>query len=550
MASFVGECARSGRWARGLLAVQSHLSCADKLLLGTCAKLAATTARHHWQSALVLLHHCAAAPAVLLGETLDIVSRQPSLPTAEYVRVVQHILTAQHVSNADSNRATQDIFLRATKWVDLPVAEAFLQALPSPSTACKERMARLRSLSLQAAEEVAMHFPSGGPSLPSRSVRPLRDSSRRKLSPQEERVRQRFLRLRAQQLQQSRESIEQAEAVAAFEPLPMWWTVATLLRLAARNRPTPKTGSSSHLSPSWRVALAVLGHQPFLSGLILPYIRCVGLHAPHAWGIALQHLTETASAEQRSSHRLALLWLSSRGNCVAAAAALDGSEGVWGEELLSRGALPPKDFYAIFPAVTTRPPHRLPDASLQSVSAALASGVRLDAIQLSPVAKALAASGWWREALELFYRFPNAEFQRQAVRAYTCASGGEVAEHPAVTRVGNSKIVTVPSLDHFIALLTQREGRRLPPPSTYCMVALVSAAGGWSEALAVLRSCIRAGGQCNPHVLSTAMNHRPPRAEIETLVRSYPAACNNGVRQRLSSEFRIRCAPPCNEVGE
>lgn len=695
VASFALECAAAGRWARGMLALQPSLPSSDPRIRHAAIALAAVAAPHDPTAAagLLLLGSYSVGDTALVGEALSALARQPAVNDDAFLALAAPLLgqaAATTTAGAIGGRGDEDdegepspagqLFLSATAWKGADTAATLAGPLAESDTACRSRLALLQRWRREDAAAYAFYFGSGscssGCGLPPSGVQLAanrQEAARRRAAtrhhgPRDLRETARLQEARHRAAAASARAEEQRLLVGAFDRLPSWWSVAALLRLAVRP-PSGEavagaaaegsllhlldgeeeeggdgdgiSGGRGALCVSWRSALAILGDQPLLPEMELPYVRCIGLCAPQLWAEALERLgplpptaTPTTAAEAidpsgvTEGRRRARLWLASRGGPSAAAemvrqyiqeaeeveaqqgraiasTAQDPSSSSppkltlldqrrqWGEELLSRShGLAPATFFALFPA-TGRPWCRLsPSAgtatttttttaggsvgrdALGGIARALARGVRLDEVQLSAAAKALAREGDWVAAVELYRRFPTPELQRHAVEALVAAvvasrgssdeSGGATrrkrhrkgtAEDAAPTVVvgGRALPTMVPpqSLAEVVRLAVRlpasasvaSASRREETLGTHCAYVLVKAAADAVEAAELLRLCVRYGTRCNPQIMSAIMDAKPRREALAGLLASYPGAVNAGVSRRAREEFGIGVEP-------
>jgi hypothetical protein len=167
IASFVLDCARTGRWVRGLMALQGHINSTDAATRQACVAVAQVAAAHSWAAALSLLHpmdvvrHTAA-----VCKTIDTVARHPRLSIHHYESAIAAMLqgvgaATQDVSSSSaplqpssssssSNAQLQrKIFLSATLWCSAETAGRLLKSLPSsppPPQTCVARVRELQQL--------------------------------------------------------------------------------------------------------------------------------------------------------------------------------------------------------------------------------------------------------------------------------------------------------------------------------------------------------------------------------------------------------------------
>lgn len=195
IASFALECARTGRWVRGLMALQGHLNSTDAPTRQACVAVAQVAAGHSWHAALTLLHPLDAVQHPQeVCKTIDTVARHPQLPITHFEAVVEAMLralgdpegnnggkggggsgavaaaspssspplTPASVLETESRpgisgfaaasptslpQLQRRLFLSATRWCSPETACRLLAALPSPPPrACAERVYALRML--------------------------------------------------------------------------------------------------------------------------------------------------------------------------------------------------------------------------------------------------------------------------------------------------------------------------------------------------------------------------------------------------------------------
>lgn len=601
--AFVLECARGGRWVRGLMALQDQQRSPDPHLRRACVALAQLAAPHSWAAALALLQPTDAVEHTQeVCKTLNTVARHPELPVDVYETAVaallaaprpqprsdsaQTLLTARDSggrassSSAAASAATaqRHVFLSATQWCGWETAQRLLACLPTPPpSVCVERVHALHVLRHRLLHDLGPFRGWGCVTAPPteaplKSVRntslaeqldKLRPARARRYSLRDHRELARLGEQTRQQLLQ-RAGEEEAALVQGASAAVAPSVTAVCAAVRVLTRPSASPSSTAGVAP-FRAVRTLAEASRLTPDLALVYSRAVGLLAPGDWHAALDVLSRAEVRDARL-HRQLATWLVSRGDWAAALGRLAHhevatppqlrsstaglSEGTIALDYLQRTAAPTTAVLRMEPQ-TTRPWYRLKPslgstASVaQQIARALARGVRLDEVQLSIAGKEWAAHGRWEAALALYYRFPLPEFQKYAARAL-------VAGRPALPPASSASNATAErcfSAAVAVALLVPYDGirsgasaaaRPAPPLGTFAACTLMDAAASWSEALAVFRQCVRGETRCNPQVLSTLLR-RPdlPPSDVRGLLKSYPAAANDGVRRRARERFGV-----------
>lgn len=168
--NFALECARSGRWVRGLMALQGNtLGATDAATRLACVAVAQVAAAHSWRAALSLLHpHDIVTHTQAVCKTIDLVARHPQLPIAHFEAVVGGMLRVLQVPESQDAAANTSavpqtlpssscdaaatavlqrrLFLSATQWCDCATAARLLSSLPHESPAMPACASRVRQL--------------------------------------------------------------------------------------------------------------------------------------------------------------------------------------------------------------------------------------------------------------------------------------------------------------------------------------------------------------------------------------------------------------------
>ncbi|KAK7200198.1 hypothetical protein NESM_000071000 [Novymonas esmeraldas] len=638
ISSFVLDCARSGRWLRGLMALQGQQASSEPAIRAACAALAQVAAPHSWAAALSLLHVTDALQHPQeVCRTVDQVARHAELPVDVFEAYTTALLQALRSPPSDngmlapvpsSASVQRRLFLDATRWCGWETAARLLACLPTPPPrACVERVQMLLTLRHRIVTDVgpfhhwgdvreSSTFAAAVPPPPPPLVSPegtslteqlakLELSTTRRYSARDRRELSRLRDMRRRELLQCSQAEEEAEATlsqqaaAAADGLPSVWGVCAALRMATR--PISTSTSTAARCVLWPDVLAQAEAHRLTPDIAVLYARAAGLLTPHSWRATVERLGRAEVRDARL-HRQLTMWVVSRGCWSAALERLaglhhDASDGASAGKLRStrdsslradekgtaldcvlRTAAPASRVLGIVPQ-TSRPWYRLTPSLSTTVSmprqiaAALARGVRLDEVQMSEAGKEWAAQGRWEAALALYLRLPLPEFQKYAVRSLvtarpalppTASPASSSSSSESWTSVrsrtrrlrdrgsqsdstsGGAAAAAAACFDVLAAveLLVPQDGIRLdsaspprpaPPLGTFPACLLVDAAGDWAEALAVFRACVRRGTRCNPQLLSALLRHRgvPPQ-ELRQLLRSYPAAVNDGVRRRAS----------------
>ncbi|AIN98149.1 hypothetical protein LPMP_210680 [Leishmania panamensis] len=633
ISSFALECARAGRWVRGLMALQEqHLSMEPSIRVA-CVALAQAAAPHSWAAALSLLHPTDALPhPQVVCKTVDIIARHTELSADLFESSMESFLLAlKRLSQSGSYPAPvssrqlglivprevsemtmsitsiqQQVFLSATRWCGWETAARLLVYLPTPPPhACVERVQELRALRhcilhdvgpfcswgsrtalpslIEGSAESLLSSPQGASlaekleRMESSSVRRYSALDRREVSSLRDQKRQRLL-------QNAREEEGTLVRQATEDVSPSALSVCAALRVMSR---LPSASSATTPDGLWLHVLTLVQSRRLTPDIALLYGRAAGLCTPHLWETTVDKLNR-AEVRDTQLHRQLTMWVISRGSWRAALEQLSqlhrdtsaavpersghstsglcpGDEAAVSFDCVLRTAAPESYLFRTVPQ-TSRPWYRLVSSRHATVSlarqvaGALAGGVRLDEIQLSVAGKEWAAQGWWEAALALYYRFPLPEFQKYATRSLVTARPAllpvpSVLHFPTCSvQKGSDLLPGSPSKGRAVfyasavlELLVPREGLRYdhaspprpaPPLGTFPACLVIDAAANWSEAVTVFRECVQRGTRCNPQLLSTLMRrHDLPSQELRQILKSYPAAVNEGVRRRAKGDF-------------
>ncbi|CAC9485652.1 hypothetical_protein_-_conserved [Leishmania infantum] len=387
-------------------------------------------------------------------------------------------------------------------------------------------------------------------------------------------------------LQRTREEENMLTRQAAEDVAPSALSVCAALRAVSR---LPSAASVTAPNVLCRHVLTLAQSRRLTPDIALLYGRAAGLCTPHSWEATVDTLNRAEVRDARL-HRQLTTWVISRGSWRAALERLSqlhrdtsgampqrsgnntgdlhrGDDAAASFDCVQRTAVPASYLHRAVPQ-TSRPWYRLVSSRhstaslLRQIAGALAGGVRLDEVQLSEAGKEWAAHGRWEAALALYYRFPLPEFQKYATRSLVTARPAlppaPSVSHPPASclQIGSGPLPGSPSKDSaafyactVLELLVPRDGvrydrasppRPAPPLGTYPACLVIDAAADWSEAVAVFRACVRRGTRCNPQLLSTLMRRQDlPPQELRQILKSYPAAVNDGVRRRAKEGFGV-----------
>ncbi|KAG5479389.1 hypothetical protein LSCM1_04649 [Leishmania martiniquensis] len=635
ISSFVLECARAGRWVRGLMALQEQNLSTDPPIRGACVALAEAVSPYSWATALsLLLPTDALRHSQEVCRVVDTVARHAEMPVDVFESSMEALLRAlPQLSQSGRHPAPgsfgqlevrvpcelpapmmpsipiqQQVFLSATRWCGWETAVRLLACLAAPPPrACVERVQALRALrhcilhdvgpflgwgssaALPSARDSAVGLLLGSPqgkSLAEQMER-MEPSSARRYSARDRRELSRLRDQKRQQLLQCTQEEEGALARQAVEDgSPSALSVCAALRMVVRP-PSPLFAVAPHVL--WRHMLPLVQSCRLTPDIALLYGRAAGLCTPQAWETTANRLNG-AEVRDAQLHRQLTMWVVSRGSWIAALERLsqphrDASGAVPGRsgesatdagcadeaatslDCVLRSAAPASYVLRAVPP-KSRPwyrllsPRHVTASFTRQIAGALARGVRLDEIQLSEAGKEWAARGRWEAALALYYRFPLPEFQKYATRSLLTARPAlppvpSVSHPPSCDlQKGSDPIPRSSSKGSgalyayaVLQLLVPRDGvrynhasppRPAPPLGAFPACLVIDAAADWSEAVAIFRACVRRGTRCNPQLLSTLMRRQDlPPEELSQILKSYPAAVNDGVRRRAKENFGI-----------
>ncbi|KAG5479773.1 hypothetical protein LSCM4_05781 [Leishmania orientalis] len=387
-------------------------------------------------------------------------------------------------------------------------------------------------------------------------------------------------------LQRVREEEDTLVRQAAEDVSPSALSVCAALRKLVR---PPSTSLAIAPDALGRDVLGLAQSCRLTPDIALLYGRAAGLCTPHLWEATVDKL-DGAEVRDAQLHRQLTMWVVSRGSWIAALKRFSrlhcgasgampgrscksttgsrcGVEAATSLDCVLRTAAPGSYLLRAVPQ-KSRPWYRLLSSRHVTVSfarqiaGALARGVRLDEIQLSEAGKDWATRGRWEAALALYYRFPLPEFQKYATRSLLTARPAlppvPSLSHPPMSGLqkGSDSIHRRSSKGSaalyayaVLELLVPRDGirysrassQRPPPPlGTFPACLVIDTAADWSDAVAIFRACVQRGTRCNPQLLSTLMRHQDlPPQELRQILKSYPAAVNDGVRRRAKEGFGV-----------
>ncbi|KPA78191.1 hypothetical protein ABB37_06357 [Leptomonas pyrrhocoris] len=350
IASFALECARSGRWVRGLMALQEHTNSTEAATRHACVAVAQLAAAHSWEAALCILRPMDTVRHTQeVCKTIDTVARHPQLPIDVFEDTIGAMLRALEEKVSRVNNETAEIshstpsftstitpsppstspslsstaqlqrrlFLSATQWCSWETATRLLSSLPSPPPrACAERVHALRALRHSLLHDVGSFAQWAGTEegkghihhqSKSTSPSPLLDepmsSVEEKLQQLEAipagaqhhrysaRDRRELARLRELQRQALLQRAQAEEAVLvqqAFTAVaPSAVSVCAALRALSRPPSATVSTSQNEYLKRMETVLSLVQASRLTPELALLYARAVGLVCPQRWAEAL-----------------------------------------------------------------------------------------------------------------------------------------------------------------------------------------------------------------------------------------------------------------------
>ncbi|KPI89572.1 hypothetical protein ABL78_1340 [Leptomonas seymouri] len=380
ISSFALECARSGRWVRGLMVLQGHTNSTEAATRYACVAVAQVAAAHSWEAALSLLHPLSAVLHTQeVCKTIDTVARHPQLPIEVFEDVVGAMIKAlgererhpttetvgspqitpplalSSASTASTAQIQRRLFLCATQWCSWETAARLLTSLPSPSPrACRERVHALRVLRHGVLHDVGPFAQwadaegdgghahsqntvcSSPPSASDGAVESMGEklqrlevvsagAPHRRYSARDRRELARLRELKRRTLLQRALSEEAVLVQQAFtEVAPSAASVCAALRVLSRPRSAITCTNSSDALSKLEAILTLVQSSRLTPELALLYARAMGVLYPQNWAEALAVLGRVeARADDTglltsSLQKQANLWLMSRGSWAAA----------------------------------------------------------------------------------------------------------------------------------------------------------------------------------------------------------------------------------------
>ncbi|CBH15121.1 uncharacterized protein TEOVI_000398000 [Trypanosoma equiperdum] len=480
VASFVAECARSGRWVRGVMALHSSIGAEDASIGRARLRLASSILRKHWCAALPLIRPEDVQYVDDLARLVHECSMCAEVPADVFDSAVVKLLTRAR----GKDEIQTQLFLSATKWTNWHQATRFFTMLDTPGALCRDSlmillMNALGSGSISKQHTIGLILSQ----LKLTNSRHIGNGRRDHLS-----------------------SISAANAAHSYiekgtDLVKVWSALRERDGISTKLVMSLARAAIQGERCSWKLPLSIHGRNRVVGDSTEVLSKMIAICCPQHWRAALGHFVVEG--------RLAL-WLASRysweaGLVVSKLVSIPRREKY---DILCRCAIPLPQLRGI--ATVAGAKIRLSNASKRSIAVRLASGYTTEELQLSAFAKVCQKNGDWETSLSLFHRVATEEFQQRAVQCILAHCPG----------FGVKKLLQLVN-EHC-------------PANTWTTSMLVKHSDDWVEALYVLRHVMARGTRCNPQILSAFMDVQPPVDVVSTVVRNTTfAGRSEGIMRRL-----------------
>ncbi|KAH9597700.1 hypothetical protein LSM04_008042 [Trypanosoma melophagium] len=481
VASFVLECARSGRWVRGILALHGNLHSTEVDLSRARIQLASGIFDKQWRTALDMVRVGDVSCVDELCHFLYECSKSPHVPAYVFENV-----TIKLLQSAEENAEIQNcLFLSVVKWTTWSQALKFFTHLKSPNEKSLMKLAEWLKYSRIFGSSnkkraigsalLQLNLPDSKGSNLKRKGEPLNKKNINMLTVQKE-------------IQEQTEVTDVLDTLKPGKHL----SIISLVKLA-------KLATTGGLV-SWKLPLSLVMKNRIVEDCNEVFAKMVGVCSPQLWHLALYHFSLNG--------RIAL-WLASSqswkaGLVVSQSVLLSDREKY---DILSRCMTPTPELRKIF--LPTRATERVYEPTKKAIASMLASGYLLEELQLSAFAKSCQRNGDWESALYLFNRISSDEFQQRAIKA--------ILEHcPSI------------KTKRVLRLVNHRK-----PAKTSTASLLIKHSSDWLQALFVFNYIVSRGTQCNPQILSALMDAKPPIDVVSTVIEKLKWTANDGILRRM-----------------
>ncbi|RNF04829.1 hypothetical protein TraAM80_04960 [Trypanosoma rangeli] len=482
VASFVSECARSGRWIRGLLALHGSLTSKEIDISKARIQLATTILDKHWCTALDLVRPSDISYVDELCHFIYECSRSASVPSDLFFHTVKVFLQATRENNETQNQ----LFVSAINWTSWNQALQFFTMLKSPEGRSIQELSDWLRLSRMFGSNDKRHIINTAlAQLHFTDPNKLNVKTRTNLNLKREIP---FFLAPSQQEKHGLANV--LNSLKSTEYLSM----ASVMRIA--------TATLRGENVSWKLALSLVSKHRVVKDSNELFAKLIGVCCPQNWLVALDYFELNGKTA---------LWLAScqswKAGLILAQSNLLPSREAY--DILSRSVIPNTESRKLI--TVTGASRRIDSPSKKAIAASLASGYLLEEIQLSPFSKACHRTGDWESALFLFNRIGTNEFQRRAISSL-------LESCPNIT------------MEQVLGLVSTRH-----PASISTTSMMIKHSNSWLQALNIMRHVMARGGRCNPQVLSAFMDLNPPFSVLSQVLKKLKHATNEGIRRRLKS---------------
>nr|CCC93385.1 conserved hypothetical protein [Trypanosoma congolense IL3000] len=479
VASFVAECARSGRWVRGILSLRSSNYEADTSMDMARIQLASATLDKQWIFALRLIK---VSDFLYDDDTIDSFVHRSSKCSHIPAEVFNSLIVKSLKLTTSDTKRQNRLFVSAVKWASWVQATHFFSFLSHPQRrSVTELVNLLKDAHTSGNRSTQRHI---GLVIDNVNKMYIGNASDGK-------------RCDRPRICTGMVQVPSKTPVQLVRILNIMGTGGEISVLEIMNLAKAAMRGEEC---SWKLPLSLLSGCRLVDGSSTVLAKMIGTCCAYNWRHALCHLNVNGGLG---------LWLASRhsweaGLVVSQSADISARKK---HDILSRCTTPLSQLRRVMKI--HRASKRLDSTSKASIAALLANGYIIEELQLSAFARACQRVGDWESSIYLFERISNEEFQRRAIQC--------ILMHRKEIKVVR-----------LLQLISERN-----PASTSTASALIKHSDDWVEALWVLRHVIAQGTQCNPQILSAFMDVQPPNNIISDVLRQLRlVACNDGIFRR------------------
>ncbi|ORC89429.1 uncharacterized protein TM35_000122040 [Trypanosoma theileri] len=479
VASFVLECARSGRWVRGILALQGNLNSTEVDVSRARIQLASRIFEKQWRTALDMVRTSDVSHVDEMSNFLYECSKSAYVPSDVFNNVAITLLQ----SAKDNDEIQNQLFRSVVKWTTWSQALELFTHVKLPN-----------EKSLIELDEWLKCSRMFGSINKKRTI----DSALMQLNLPDSRGNN--LKTKGHSLNKKNVSVVRKEIKGQTELTDVLGALKSGKHLSMVSLVKLAKLATTEGCVSWKLPLSLVMKHRIVDDCNDVFAKMVGVCSPQLWQVALNNFSLNGKIA---------LWLASSQNWKAA---LIVSQSVLLSDrekydILSRSLTPTTQLRKVLPP--TRATERVYEPTKKAIASMLASGYLLEELQLSAFAKSCQRNGDWESALYLFNRIGTEEFQQRAIKT--------LLEHSPNVK-----------MEQILGLVDYRK-----PANTSTASMLIKNSSDWLQALFVFHYILSRGTQCNPQILSALMDAKPPIGVLSTVIEKLKWTANDGILRRM-----------------